>query len=57
MGGQLDDGNFADVATRALSRRRLWGNDPNNGAPSISNGDAERKAGRAHARRWAEMLQ
>jgi hypothetical protein len=57
MGGQLDDGNFADVATRALSRRRLWGNDPNKGAPSISNGDAERKAGRAHARRWAEMLQ
>jgi hypothetical protein len=57
MGGRLDDGNFAGVATRARSRRRLWGNGPDKRAPSVSNDDVEWKAGQAHVRRWAEMLQ
>jgi hypothetical protein len=56
-GGRPDGGNFAGVATRARSRGRLGENSPDKQAPSVSDGDAEQKAGRVHARRWAETFQ
>jgi hypothetical protein len=56
MGGQLDGSNFTGVATRAQSKGRLGEDGPDKQAPSVSDGDPERKAGQAHTRRWAKML-
>jgi hypothetical protein len=48
MGGRLDGGNFAGVATRARSKGRLGGNGPDKRASSISDGDVEQKTSQAH---------
>jgi hypothetical protein len=49
MSGRLDGCNFAGIATRAWSRGRLGKDGPDKRALSVSDGDAERKAGQAHA--------
>jgi hypothetical protein len=47
MGGRLDGGNFAGVATRARSYGRLGEDGPDKRAPSVSDGDTEWKVGQA----------
>jgi hypothetical protein len=51
MGGRLDGG------VEAPSRGRLGENGPDKRAPSVSDGNMERKIGWARTRRWAKMLQ